>query len=260
MEGKREHSLNVHDLVSAGNRSNINTIIFSREVLTQENCIKRICVVASPNFKKEYGPKAKKPVLEDFIVTWNDNLSTANPCPLYRRYGIEHFMVVHFDTVVPQNIINDILKSGLWVDIKYKKQRKLSAERYIFFGHSPSNLRERTCVLYREHLEPCHEDITRHFGDFEVIKTVSKRAARIGLLLSTAKGVVEIDEDEVFEEEDIERNSFNFTDGCGSMSLKVALELTEKLGEKVGKCNVLKSVETSPFGLWHAFEVWHLCY
>lgn len=61
-------------------------------------------------------------------------------------------------------------------------------------------------------------NILQKSGDFDLIKTVSKRMARISLLFSSVTMTeVDIDQDMIVYEEDIERNGYNFTDGCGGI-------------------------------------------
>jgi len=147
------------------------------------------------------------------------------PCPLYEEYGLEHFLVVQFEKSCRQDVVKKVVMSGFWVKI----EDETTATHFKFFGHSPTQLRSRQCAFYSTYLERQfgpYENLISKFGNFEM-KNVSKRAARIGLLLSTATPAVKLDDDlkQVTVIEDIEHDNFNFTDGCGLMSYDIAAEI-----------------------------------
>ena len=66
-----------------------------------------------------------------------------SPCPLYREYDPANFLVVHFSPSTRFDAVSKFLTHG--VILRYKD---FTEERFLFFGHSASQLRERTCVLY----------------------------------------------------------------------------------------------------------------
>lgn len=158
----------------------------------------------------------------DFKVDVRDD-SQNNMCPLYRDHDPGNFMTVHFSHVTPYEAVLKLLKNG--ITLKYKHSPR---ECYVFFGHSASQLRERTCVLYNEK-QGSVEEILKHYGEFERIPDIAKRAARIGLLFSTAKATCEIPDGKIGVVEDIERDKYNFTDGCGFISTECAKRITENL-------------------------------
>ena len=159
---------------------------------------------------------------KDFKVEVRDD-SQNSMCPLYRDYNPVNFLTVHFSPGAPFDAVLKFLKNG--ITLRYKPS---ADERFVFFGHSASQLRERTCVLYNEK-EGQVEDILCHFGEFERIQDVAKRAARIGLLFSTAKAACNIPEEQISVVEDVERDKYNFTDGCGFISTECAKRVTENL-------------------------------
>ncbi|CAM1300030.1 Uncharacterised protein r2_g989 [Pycnogonum litorale] len=121
-----------------------------------------------------------------------------------------------------------MLAEGILVSTGNRLRPKL----YKFFGHSPNQLRNRTCVLYdSEKLN--FKDVVRAFGKFYEIHNVAKQANRIGLLLSTAEPTVELAQDEFEVISDVENsnefNSYNFTDGCGFISYETAKHIAEYL-------------------------------
>jgi len=146
-----------------------------------------------------------------------------SPCPLYEEYGSEHFLLVQFEKSCRQTVVEKVVKSGFWV----KVGDETASVHYKFFGHSPTQLRSRLCVFYSTDLERrfgSYENIISKFGNFDM-KNVSKRAARIGLLLSTAKPAIMVDDDQVDVIADIEHDSFNFTDGCGLIAFDIAARI-----------------------------------
>ena len=167
---------------------------------------------------------------DDKAYEWKDfkfqvrNDPKNSVCPLYREYNPANFLVVHFSPTAPFDAVLKFLKNG----IKFRYKDNSPEEKFVFFGHSASQLRERTCVLYNEK-QGSVADILSHFGNFERIQDVAKRAARIGLLFSTATPACSIPDDQISVVADVERDKYNFTDGCGFISTECALRVTEKL-------------------------------
>ena len=89
--------------------------------------------------------------------------------------------------------------------------------RYSFFGHSNSQLKSRSCYFLTGTKEHVHKQVEA-LGDFSRIKTVAKKAKRIGLLFSSADVVQDVPSSRCQDIEDIEREGFIFTDGCGLIS------------------------------------------
>ena len=158
----------------------------------------------------------------DFKVDIRDD-SQSSMCPLYRDHDPVNFLTVHFSPSAPCEAVLKFLRNG--ITLKYRDSPQ---ECYVFFGHSASQLRERTCVLYNEK-QGSVEDILKHYGEFDRIPDIAKRAARIGLLFSTAKATCEIPDEKISVVEDIERDRYNFTDGCGAISTECARKVTEEL-------------------------------
>ena len=167
---------------------------------------------------------------DDKAYEWKDfkfqvrNDSKNSVCPLYREYNPANFLVVHFSPTAPFDAVLKFLKNG----IRFRYKDNSPEENFVFFGHSASQLRERTCVLYNEK-QGSVADILIHFGNFERIQDVAKRAARIGLLFSTATPACSIPDDQISVVPDVERDKYNFTDGCGFISTECALRVTKKL-------------------------------
>lgn len=112
-----------------------------------------------------------------------------------------------------------LLKAGIF----------LQGVHYNFYGHSNSQLKSRTCFLYAAPREVISGKVEA-LGDFAKIKTVAKKAKRIGLLFSTAKVAMTVSPDRVEDIPDIESADYIFTDGCGLVSPRLAQELARTVG------------------------------
>ena len=96
----------------------------------------------------------------------------------------------------------------------------LNGVRYHFYGHSNSQLKSRTCVLFAGSKDEISGKI-ESFGDF-ASKTVAKKAKRIGLFFSTAEMAIELQPDRCEDFPDVVLKDYVFTDGCGLISRHLA--------------------------------------
>ncbi|GAB0137629.1 hypothetical protein EsDP_00005886 [Epichloe bromicola] len=103
----------------------------------------------------------------------------------------------------------------------------LNGRHFNFYGHSNSQLKSRTCYL---RAAPRNRIATQieSLGDFTKLKTVAKKAKRIGLLFSTARVVMNVDPERVEDISDIVSGDYIFTDGCGLIARKFAQELSRR--------------------------------
>ncbi|KAH1747972.1 hypothetical protein KXV52_004173 [Aspergillus fumigatus] len=104
----------------------------------------------------------------------------------------------------------------------------LNGVLYSFYGHSSSQLRSRACYLLRGSKNEVAE-LVESLGDFSGIKTVAKKAKRIGLLFSSCHALMEVPDGTYEVIDDIEFSGYNFTDGCGLVGAKTARVLSQKL-------------------------------
>ncbi|CEF83201.1 hypothetical protein FGSG_09076 [Fusarium graminearum PH-1] len=103
----------------------------------------------------------------------------------------------------------------------------INGVHYNFYGHSNSQLKSRSCFL----LAATKEGISRQIeslGDFTKMKTVGKKAKRIGLLFSSAKTAMTINPDRCEDIPDVETADYIFTDGCGLIAPSLAQELSRR--------------------------------
>ncbi|KAK3366566.1 RNA dependent RNA polymerase-domain-containing protein, partial [Podospora didyma] len=114
---------------------------------------------------------------------------------------------------------------------------------YNFYGHSNSQLKSRTCFLFVVPKDVIRAKVAA-LGDFSKMKTVQKKAKRIGLLFSVAQVAMTIDPSRVEDIPDIESadGSYVFTDGCGLIAPRLAQELSRRVGIKFRDARYTPSV------------------
>ncbi|CAG8586766.1 4785_t:CDS:1, partial [Racocetra fulgida] len=104
----------------------------------------------------------------------------------------------------------------------------LNGKRYHYFGQSNSHLKERKCLL----LQASEQEIQKKlndFGDWSKFTNVAKLAKRIGLLFTSGERVLELPSEKYDNIDDIERNNFNFTDGCGFVSKSLIKKIAKEM-------------------------------
>jgi RNA dependent RNA polymerase len=111
-----------------------------------------------------------------------------------------------------------LLKSGI----------ELNGVHYNFYGHSNSQLKSRSCLLFAASRAEIALKVNA-LGDFSKMKTVAKKAKRIGLLFSTAQMAIEVKPGRCEDISDVETKEYNFTDGCGLISKHLADLLVQKV-------------------------------
>ncbi|KAL4784135.1 RNA dependent RNA polymerase-domain-containing protein [Aspergillus varians] len=109
-----------------------------------------------------------------------------------------------------------------------KEGIKLNGILYSFYGHSSSQLRSRSCYLLRGSKDEVAQ-LVESLGNFSKIKTVAKKAKRIGLLFSSCHALMNVPEERFEDIDDVERSGYNFTDGCGLIGPNAAKLLSQKL-------------------------------
>lgn len=99
---------------------------------------------------------------------------------------------------------------------------------YHFYGHSNSQLKSRACLLYAASKEETSHKV-ENMGDFTKMKSVAKKAKRIALLFSAAEIVCEVKTKDYEDISDVVSKDYNFTDGCGLISMNFANYLVKKM-------------------------------
>ncbi|KAK3360901.1 RNA dependent RNA polymerase-domain-containing protein [Lasiosphaeria ovina] len=88
---------------------------------------------------------------------------------------------------------------------------QLQGFHYNFYGHSNSQLKSRTCFFFAAPNSAIQAKVDA-LGDFGSMKTVQKKAKRIGLLFSVADVVMTINPSRCEDISDIEKADYVFTD------------------------------------------------
>ena len=99
---------------------------------------------------------------------------------------------------------------------------------YNFYGHSNSQLKSRACFLYAASKEVIAQKV-ENLGNFNKMKSVAKKAKRIGLLFSAAEIACELLPELCEDIPDVTSRDYNFTDGCGLISERFAKMLVRKI-------------------------------
>ena len=107
----------------------------------------------------------------------------------------------------------------------------INGVKYNFYGHSNSQLKSRTCFLYAASKEQIAHKV-EDLGDFSKMKSVAKKAKRIGLLFSAAEIACIVQPEFCEDIPDVASRDYNFTDGCGLISENFARLLTQTMNIK----------------------------
>ena len=103
----------------------------------------------------------------------------------------------------------------------------INGVQYNFFGHSNSQLKSRTCFLLAVPKDEVAHRV-EGLGDFSKMKSVAKKAKRIGLLFSAAEIACDVPPDHCEDIADIVKDDYIFTDGCGLISQRFVKTLVQR--------------------------------
>lgn len=117
----------------------------------------------------------------------------------------------------------------------------LNGVTYNFYGHSSSNLKSKTCFLFAGSKDEISKMVAG-LGEFGGMKTVAKKAKRIGLLFSTAEMAMDLEPDRCEDISDVATKDYIFTDGCGLVSKHLAKQLVQRANIKYRNQRYLPSV------------------
>lgn len=117
----------------------------------------------------------------------------------------------------------DVLRKGI----------SIAGREYAFLGFSHSSLRAQSCWFMAPFV---HEGaliwdqiLIKDLGNFAVIQSPAKCAARIGQVFSDTRTAVTIDTSLTRRQPDVERNGHVFSDGVGTMSETMMNKIWESL-------------------------------
>ncbi|KAF9697067.1 hypothetical protein EKO04_005137 [Ascochyta lentis] len=118
-------------------------------------------------------------------------------------------------------------ENGDWITKVLISGITINGTTYHFFGHSHSQLKSRSCIMYAASKEDISLKVEA-MGDFSKMKSVGKKAKRIGLLFSTAEVAFDLPPERCQDIDDITTKDYIFTDGCGLISPQLAKHLAQK--------------------------------
>jgi hypothetical protein len=118
-------------------------------------------------------------------------------------------------------------ETGEYITRLLREGMNINGVQYHFYGHSNSQLKSRSCLLYAGTKAEISEKIEA-LGDFSNMKSVAKKAKRIGLLFSSADMAVQLEPDRCEDIPDIQNKDYIFTDGCGLISRHLARQLVQR--------------------------------
>jgi regulator of nonsense transcripts 1 len=119
-------------------------------------------------------------------------------------------------------------ESAEYITKPLKSGATLNGVLYSFYGHSSSQLRSQSCYLLQGSKDEAAA-LVESLGDFSGIKTVAKKTKRIGLLFSSYHAAMKVPDDRFEDIDDVERDGYTFTDGCGLIGRVAARQLSRRL-------------------------------
>jgi hypothetical protein len=181
--------------------------------------IKSITVLSTP---KSQSIKLRFDTAPSSRVTW------ADPLHLFVTISFANFRLQLPATKTGQHAkpapsadtieyISRLLKTGI----------VLNGTQYHFFGHSNAQLKSRSCIMFAASKSVIGTKV-ENMGDFSKLRSVSKKAKRIGLLFSTVEMAMTLDPERVEDIDDVERGNYIYTDGCGFMATSLAKQLAKQ--------------------------------
>lgn len=136
----------------------------------------------------------------------------------------------------PNVIFHDVFESKFapkesgWITI--------AGRNFEFLGYSHSSLRAQTCWFMSWWVLTHAVQVLKGLGDFSHIRSPAKCAARIGQNFTDTTAAFELEASMIGVLPAVERNGFEFSDGCGTISE----ELLREVWKKYGKNRALKPV------------------
>ncbi|XP_075254007.1 uncharacterized protein LOC142345675 [Convolutriloba macropyga] len=141
-----------------------------------------------------------------------------------RKLDTNQFFAINFvssaefntkSAMLEEDIIEKVLRGGV----------KADGNVFNLLGCSNSGVQSRSFYFMRGPLDQCEEVMSQLINLTKLGKSkgVAKRTKYVGLLFTGCQHIVNLPPDLLIESaEDIERDNFNFTDGCGFISYALA--------------------------------------
>jgi RNA-dependent RNA polymerase len=105
---------------------------------------------------------------------------------------------------------------------------RMCGRKYSFLAFSSNQLRNRSAWFFAEDGTTTIASIREWMGQFPS-KNVAKHTARMGLCFTSTYPTVMIQPEEMEFIEDVNHNEYNFSDGIGKITPKLALEVAKRL-------------------------------
>ena len=111
---------------------------------------------------------------------------------------------------------------------------QIAGRTYSFLGFSHSSLRAQSCWFVAPFIDDKYglqdyEDVIQGLGNFSLIRSPAKCAARIGQAFSDTRTAVPVNPANVQTIDDVERNGRVFSDGVGTISLSLLEKISDLL-------------------------------
>ena len=135
-----------------------------------------------------------------------------------REKDMNYFLRVNFVDEYNERAVWDRCPRVLKRFRKVLKGISLLGRYFEFLGFSNSQMRNHSCWMVNANTEFCGDSLRESFGTFENIKSVCKYASRLGLFFSGTYGTITIDQEKIFEIDDVKKNGYTFSDGIGLIS------------------------------------------
>jgi regulator of nonsense transcripts 1 len=164
------------------------------------------------------------------------SLEEAEPLRAMRGDPLHAFIVVSFSSFTLQmpaaglgqrrqpappldtaNYIAKLLKTGITIN----------NQEYNFYGHSINQLQSRSCYFFAASKRTIEQKIDA-MADMTNFRSIAKKVKRIGLLFISSEVTTTLDPEFTEEIDDITRNGYVFTDGCGLLASSLAKQIAKK--------------------------------
>ncbi|KKA27940.1 hypothetical protein TD95_001211 [Thielaviopsis punctulata] len=151
------------------------------------------------------------------------------------RHVQDHFLRVQFS----DELLNGKLSSGntgnRFDNVYYRVYNvmdegiRIGERVFKYLACGNSQMRECGAYFFADTPEVTRDDIRAWMGNFEDIRSVAKRAARIGQCFSTTRAVRGVSVPSIKRIPDIEKGKYCFTDGVGKISRPLASLVMEEM-------------------------------
>ncbi|KAH3869364.1 uncharacterized protein LOC127868002 isoform X2 [Dreissena polymorpha] len=150
----------------------------------------------------------------------------------FSRFGYKQLLCLHFDNNFPSKRAEELCLKGV----------KVNGKAYEFLGCSTAGIKQRKCFMWQGTRDEV-VSILKECGEFGELKTVSQYLGSISLLFSDVQLTpIIVKEKQIIRVSDIERDGYNFTDGCGAIGTTLAKELAAHIKDKALDSGYVPSV------------------